>query len=466
MAVERPAERPEPARDPSADAIGRQVTEQLPSLLADLGRLIAIPSVATEGFPAEPVLAAHDLVVDLLRGVGVEDLEDLHIEGKTAPVILGTVPGPEGAPTVLFYTHYDVVPAGDLELWDTPPFEPTRRDGAIYGRGAADSKANIIGIVAMLRLLGPQPPVTIKVVLEGQEEFGSPFDHFPPQAPERFAADAMVIADLGSVRPGTPTLTVALRGSATVTVSLDTLVTDKHSGQFGGAAPDARLALLRALASLHDDVGDVAVEGLLREPWTGEGYTEAEFRELAEIHDGRPLQGSGTIGERIWSGPAITVIGFDAPPTAAPVNAVASSARAVLNLRVHPQQDAAEAQAALVAHLEAQRPFGLELTVTPGEVGNGFATDLDGPAGTAALLALSSAWGQPAGTMASGGSIPLVMALHEAVPQAEKLLLGATDGYSNIHGPNERVLIDELVRAIVAKVLLVHGIARAAGSGR
>lgn len=425
----------------------------MPQLKSDLVRLAALASVAADGYPAAPLFEAHDLVVQLLRDAGVEQIEDLVIEGKTAPVITATVPGPDGAPTVLLYTHYDVVPADDVELWDTPPFEPTERDGAIYGRGTADSKANIVSILGAIRLYGGKPPVTLKLVFEGQEEFGSPFDNYPVEAPELFAADAMVIADVGSVRPGSPTLTVALRGSAVVTVELETLQTDKHSGLYGGIAPDARLALIRALATLHDDNGDVAVEGLRREEWTGTSYTEQELRELAEVLDGRPLMGTGGIGERIWSGPAITVIGFDAPSVDSSINAVASSARAALNLRVHPEQEAAEAQAALVRHLEALRPFGLSLKVTAGEVGNGFAAPMGGNGFDAAMTALGQAWGEEAGLMAGGGSIPLVMALHTAVPKAEKLLFGATDGYANIHGPNERVLVDELEKAVVAKAV-------------
>jgi acetylornithine deacetylase/succinyl-diaminopimelate desuccinylase-like protein len=251
-------------------------------------------------------------------------------------------------------------------------------------------------------------------------------------------------------------LTVALRGSATVTVNIRSLAGDKHSGQYGGAAPDARLALIRALATLHDDAGDVAVAGLRRVPWEGATYTEEEFRELSEVVAGVPLQGTGTIGERIWSGPAITVIGFDAPPTDAPLNSVAGSAKAVLNLRVHPEQDAAEAQAALVAHLRAQHPFGMDLEVVPNETGNGFAAPLGGPAYDAAVNALSAAWGSSVELMAGGGSIPVVMALHEAVPAAEKLLFGATDGYSNIHAPNERVLIGEIEKAVIAMAIFLQ----------
>ncbi|MDV6274651.1 M20/M25/M40 family metallo-hydrolase [Rhodococcus erythropolis] len=444
---------PEESASPSYSTIKETVAGLMPTLESELVELVRIPSIATEGFSSEPLFEAHDLIVSLLEKSGVTKIEKLEITGKTAPVIIATVPGPPESPTVLMYSHYDVVPADDVELWDSPPFEPTKRDGAIYGRGTADSKANVIGMIGALRVFDGKPPVTVKLVIEGQEEFGSPFDNYPPEAPELFAADAMVIADVGSVRPGSPTLTVALRGSAQVIVELTTLGADKHNGLYGGAAPDARLALIRALASLHDDNGDVAVDGLLREPWTGSSYTEEEFRTLAEIRDGLPLLGTGGIGERIWSGPAITVTGIDAPPVDGAVNAVASTARAVINLRVHPRQPAVEAQAALIRHLEALRPFGLQLTVTAGETGDGFAAAESGPAFDAALSALSQSWGEPAGLMAGGGSIPLVMALDTAVPTAEKLLFGATDGYANIHGPNERVLLDELEKAVVAKAL-------------
>lgn len=441
-----------------------QVRELLPRLVDDLKAFVAIESVSGDGVPPAPLFAAHDFVVDKLRAVGVTDIDDLVIEGKVSPVVVARIPPPEGAPTVLLYTHYDVVPAGDLDLWDTPPFEATERDGAIYGRGTADSKGNLLAIIAALEVHGGRPPVGVTVIFEGQEEVGSPFDHYPPEAPELFRADAMVVADVGSVRPGVPTLTVALRGSAAVDVEVRTLAGDKHSGIFGGAAPDARLALLRALATLHDEHGDVAVPGLRREPWPGETYTDEEFRELAEVLDGVPLQGTGDLGSRIWTGPAVTVIGLDAPPTSSPMNAVAAHAKASLNVRVHPRQDPFEAQAALVEHLRSLRPFGLELQVTAGEAGPGFAAELDGPGFDAASAALEAAWGRPSVTMAGGGSIPLVMALHEAVPAAEILLFGATDSYANIHAPNERVLVDELEKAVVAKAVLFDELAAGWGA--
>lgn len=424
----------------------------MPQLRADLGALVGIPSVSTFGYPEprEHVLAAADAVTALLRDAGVQELGTLDLP-DTAPVVTGSIPAPPGAPTVLLYGHYDVVPPGALEEWESPPFEAVERDGAIYGRGAADSKSNVLVHVGALRAWQGRPPVGIKVVVEGMEEVGSAFATYPPTDPERFAADAMVIADMGSLRPGVPTLTVALRGMAAVIVEASTLAGPKHSGQFGGAAPDALIALIHALASLHDANGDVAIPGLQREPWQGASYSEDEFRELAEFGPGLPFFGTGGLGERVWSGPAATVTGLDALPVDGAVNAVVPYARAKVSIRIHPGQDPVEAQAALARHLEGQRPFGIDLRVTLAETGRGFAAQTGGPAYDAARAALTTAWGAEAVEVASGGSIPLVSALQDAVPDAEILLIGTTDGFANIHAPNERVLVSEFESAVLAE---------------
>ncbi|MCX4528950.1 M20/M25/M40 family metallo-hydrolase [Streptomyces sp. NBC_01551] len=419
-------------------------------LRADLERLAAIPSIAFPGHPAEPVQEAHDLVVSLLREAGVPTVERIDLPG-TAPVVYGDIPPPEpDAPTVLLYGHYDVQPAGDESLWLSPPFVPTPVPGGLRARGIADDKSNLIAYLGMLRLYEGRPPVGIKLVVEGQEEYGSVFDAFPPTDPARFACDAMVIADLGNLRPGTPTLTTGLRGACEVMVEVRTLAEPRHSGEFGGAAPDALLVLLHALATLHDARGDVAVPGLRREPWEGTTYTDEEFRDLASVHDDLPLLGSGSLGERLWSGPAITVIGLDAPGVEQAASAVVPYARAKLNLRFHPLQDPHEARERLVDHLLAQRPFGIPLTVTPGDTGPGFEARTGGPAYRAALTALKEAWGTEASYVATGGSIPLVNGLAKAAPEAEVLLFGAQDSMCNLHAPNERVLLSELRNTVVA----------------
>ena len=190
------------------------VAKLMPALRRELADLVAIPSISALDYPAETrpaLLQAYEEVSRLFADAGVTILDPLELP-DTAPVLMGEIPAPEGAPTVLLYSHYDVVPVGDEDKWESPPFEATERDGAIYGRGAADTKSNILMHTGAIRAWGGTPPVGIKIVIEGQEEVGGgAFATFPAIRPELFEADAMVIGDMGSVRPGVPTLTIALR---------------------------------------------------------------------------------------------------------------------------------------------------------------------------------------------------------------------------------------------------------------
>jgi cysteinylglycine-S-conjugate dipeptidase len=435
--------------------IADRVSALMPGLKSDLARLVAIPSVSSPGFPEPrgPILEAYEMVVSLLSDVGVQNVGALELP-ETAPVITGEIPGPAGAPTVLLYSHYDVVPAGDEALWVSPPFEAIERDGAIFGRGTADSKSNVLAHVGALRVWDGRPPVGVKLVIEGQEEVGSPLEEgYPSEHPEAFRADAIIVADAGSIRAGQPSLTVSLRGDARITVEVRTLASNKHSGQFGGAAPDALVALLCALASLYDENGDVAVEGVRREEWSGESYSDDEFRRLAEIEAGMPIVGTGSIGSRIWTGASITVLGIDAPAVEGAAAAVQSHARASLNVRVHPEQAATEAQAAVIRHLEAQRPFGVPLEVTAGATGDGFRARSGGIAWDAMASAIEQAWGRRPVEIATGGAIPLVKAMSDGVPDAAIFVLGACDSFANIHGPNERLLVDEWKKAVIAEAV-------------
>ena len=439
----------------------------MPEITRELETLVAIPSVSVAGYPESThagLAAAQSEVTRVFAESGIEHFDTIVLPG-TAPVVFGEIPAPPGAPTVLLYGHYDVVGAGDESLWETSPFVPTAKDGAIHGRGTADTKGNIVACAGALRAWGGRPPVGIKVVVEGLEEVGGgAFTTYPQTDPERFACDVMVIADMGNMRPGLPTLTVGLRGMANVLVEVRTLGSAKHSGQYGGAAPDALLALMRGIASLHDDRGDVAVAGLRRDVWTGGGPTDEEFRALAGIADGMPLIGTGTLGERIWTGPAITVIGVDVPSVDHALNAVSPYARAKLNVRVHPEQDPVEAQDAVMRHLRDALPFGVALTVTGLETGQGYAAQIDGPVYDVARSVWADAWDAETVFIGAGGSIPLVSSLHQAAPAADILLVGCTDGYSNIHGPNERVLLDELERTTVAIADLLGRLGQAAGA--
>ena len=437
----------------TSQELRERVKALMPAVTQELETLVAIPSVSIPGYPESThaaLAAAQREVTRVFADSGIERFDTIDLPG-TAPIVFGEIPAPPGAPTVLLYGHYDVVGAGDESLWNTAPFVPTTIDGAMFGRGTADTKGNIVACAGAIRAWGGRPPVGIKVVVEGLEEVGGgAFTTYPQTDPTRFASDVMVIADMGNMRPGIPTLTVGLRGMANVVIEVRTLGSGKHSGQYGGAAPDALLALMRGIASLHDDRGDVAVAGLRRDPWTGGGPTDDEFRSLAEVTDGVPLIGTGTLGERIWTGPAITVIGVDVPSVDNALNAVSPYARAKLNVRVHPEQDPREAQEAVIRHLRDAMPFGIALTVSGAETGFGYAAQVDGPVYDIARSVWADAWEADTVQIGAGGSIPLVRSLHEAAPAADILLVGCTDGYSNIHGPNERVLLDELERTTVA----------------
>jgi acetylornithine deacetylase/succinyl-diaminopimelate desuccinylase-like protein len=420
------------------------------SLVADLLELAAIPSIAFPGYPAEPMQRAHRWIVEALTAAGARNVQDLDV-GDPAPTIVATFPGPRpDSPVVLLYAHYDVQPPGDG--WTTPPFTPTpyeSEDGpAIRGRGVADDKANVIAQLGALRVFDGRPPVTVKVLVDSGEEYGNELESLVLDQPDLFAADVVVIADLGNLRPGTPTLTTALRGSAELLVEVCTLDGPCHSGSYGGAAPDALLTLIQALATLHTPAGDVAVEGLRREPWDSE-LTEAEFRDLASVRDGLPLFGTGGLGERLWSGPAITVTALDAPSVDNGPAAVQPYARARVNLRIHPSQDPHEAQQFVAQHLEDLKPFGIPLLVTREYAGPGFDAPTNGPAYQAAVSALRAAWEtDTVSLVANGGTVPLVNAL--AASGAEVLLFGAQDNRARQHAPDERVVIAELRATVVA----------------
>ncbi len=237
-----------------------RVAADMPRVRADLEELVRIPGCAFPGFPDADIQRACDKVVEILTAAGYASVRRLEIEGGK-PAVLAETPGPPGSPTVLLYAHYDVQPGGDESLWDSPAFEPTEREGRLYGRGAADDKSGVVIHAAVMRAFQGRPPCTVRVIVEGEEEWGGPFEEYPRAHPEVFAADAIVVADVGNARVGEPTFTTALRGMAAVTVHCRTLKSAVHSGVFGGPAPDALMALIGLLATLRDGDGETAIDG-------------------------------------------------------------------------------------------------------------------------------------------------------------------------------------------------------------
>ncbi len=432
-----------------------QTRALMPDVIRDLKDLIRFPSVAFPGYPQEPVIAMADATVGLLRKYGLSNARLIDVPGGY-PAVYGEIHAPPGKPTVLMYAHYDVQPAQKKDGWDTDPWEPREKGGRLYGRGAADDKSGIVMIAASIRIFGGKPPVGIKVVIEGEEETTSHIEDFALANPGLFACDAFIIADNGNLSVGEPALTTSLRGEVSCIIEVRTLDHAVHSGMFGGAAPDALIALIKILATLHEAQGDVAVKGL-RSDASGNGrYPVGNYRADAGVIDGVDLIGTGPLGDRLWFKPSITVIGIDAPSLRKAANILIPRASAKISMRIAPDADAGHEVQILMDHLRSAAPWNVRIDVK--EVGHsaGFTCPTGGPGYVAAKSALETVFGLPALEKGTGGSIPLLNVLHKKVPHAEFILWGAEDAAGScIHGTDESVNIGDLERIIAAQSLFL-----------
>jgi acetylornithine deacetylase/succinyl-diaminopimelate desuccinylase-like protein len=452
-----------PVLDSEVERLRAVMHALLPQVRADLEDLVRIPSVSAAAFDQAHVQASADAVEGLLRGAGLDDVQQLRVsvDGRPgAPAVVGRRPGPEGSPTVLLYAHHDVQPPGADADWATPVFEPTERDGRLYGRGAADDKAGVMVHVAALRALGAELGVGVVVFVEGEEEIGSPtFGAFLAEHRDLLAADVIVVADSVNWKVGVPALTTSLRGLVDGFITVRTLDHAVHSGMYGGPVPDAMLATVRLLDSFWDAAGDVAIEGLVRGEAEALDYPEADLRADAGVLDGVQLIGTGSLTSRMWTKPALCIIGIDATSVDAASNTLQPSVRVRFSLRIAPGQDPAAALAAVRAHVLAQAPFGAQVEVTEGEAGQAFAADVEGPVYRTARWALERSWGTAPVQIGIGGSIPFIADLLEAYPAATVLVTGVEDPDSRAHGANESLHLGEFERACLAEALLLKALA-------
>lgn len=445
-------------RPRTAAALREAVARELPGVRADLERLVSIPSIAFPGFDHGEVQRSAEATAELLRGCGLE-VDIVRAGGQ--PAVIGSRPAPPGAPTVLLYAHHDVQPIGDATRWQSDPFTVTERDGRLFGRGVSDDKAGVMAHVAALRALGEPPPVGVVVFVEGEEEYGSgSLEQLLAAHRDRLAADVIVIADSGNWDVGVPALTTSLRGIVNLVVEVRTLESAVHSGMFGGAVPDALTALCRLLATLHDEAGDVAVDGLTRGPASGLEYPPERLRTEAGLVDGVALIATGPLVERLWTKPAMSVLAIDAPRTDEAPNALVPSATAKLSLRIAPGQDPKVAYELVEAHLRSHAPWGAAVTVTLEGLGSPCAIDASGPAYDLARAAFRTAWdGMDPVDIGVGGSIPFIATFQEMFPDSAILVTGIGDPYSRIHGPNESLHLGEFSRICLAEALLLTHLA-------
>jgi cysteinylglycine-S-conjugate dipeptidase len=473
---------------PAETVVPEGLDDVAAALLEGIGRtrswleeLVAIPSISSSPAHVDDCRRSALRTAELLREAGLDDVE-----------LLELAPGPDGAPvhpyvtgawleaateapTVLLYAHHDVQPVGTADRWTSPPFEPTERDGRLYARGAADDKAGILAHVAALRAWRDArggAPVNVKVIVEGEEEIGSPnLDRFLAAHADRLRADVIVLTDLANWKVGWPSITYALRGMAEATVTVRTLAQPVHSGMWGGPVPDALTGATRLIATLHDDHGAIAVPGFdddvrplspaERERLEDLALDPDELRADVRLLDGVELAGDPdrSLLEQLWMRPTITPVGIDAPSVAEASNTLLSEVRVKLSVRLAPGQDPDRALEVLADHLRTRAPFGAQVEVELGERNPAWVIEPGGPAWDAAVTAMAAAYGRAPAAIGCGGSIPFVQPFADAFGGAPCLLVGVEDPASNAHGEDESLHLGDFTKACLTEAFLLAELA-------
>lgn len=442
---------------------------------AELEALVRIPSISADPARSADVVASAEATAELLTAHGLEQVRLAGVDGSHPYVIGEWMHAGADAPTVLLYAHHDVQPPGIVENWESDPFEPAERGGRLYGRGSADDKAGAVAhahaVSAWLAASG-ELPCNVRVLIEGEEEIGSPTLHaFLSAHIDELRSDVLVLADAGNWKVGVPGLTYSLRGLAAADIELRALDGPVHSGMAGGAIPDPVMAMARLLASLVDERGDVAIDGFWddvvvpsdaeRAPIAGLDDDAGGFGSALGVRPGVGNVGDPnvTLHERLWFRPSLTVIGIDGHPIKGSSNQIVARASARLSFRLAPGQEPDRVLAQVRLHIERNVPWGLELRFRSLEGAPAWQTDPSGPAFDAARRALRAGFGTEPVLMGVGGSIPFVGPFADAFGGIPALLLGPADPRSRIHGENESLHLDDWNKLIASEVHLLAELA-------
>ncbi len=414
----------------------------------ELKRFVAIPSVSAKSEHRPDIRRAADWLVERLLEAGMTTAEIHPTAGH--PIVVAEWRGAPGAPTILVYGHYDVQPPEPLGEWKSPPFEPEVRDGKLYGRGSVDDKGQVYmyvkAVEAHMATRGGLP-VNLVMIIEGEEEIGSPnLEAFLVENRERFACEAVLISDTGMFAPGLPSITTGLRGLAYMEVRVQGPAGDLHSGTYGGAVINPAVALAGIIARLHDDQGRVTIPGFYDDVLPLSAEDRARIAGLpfedetlrAEV--GAPALGGeagyGTL-ERIWVRPTLDVNGLLSGYTGEGAKTVLPArAMAKISMRLVPDQSHRDIEEKFTAHVRSLAPPGVSIEVEALHGGEPWHADPTGSIFQDAAAALEAAFGRPPVYIREGGSIPIVRAFEQTLDAPVALLGFALPG-SNTHAPNE-----------------------------
>jgi len=449
--------------------------EHLPDFQRTLVEMSRIPSVSADGYPPEEVRRSAEAVAGALRHAGVENVQLLEIPG-VHPYVYGDWLHAPDAPTILLYGHHDVQPEGRPEKWLSPPFEPTERNGRLYGRGTADDKAGVMAHVAAVASYlrsGGRLPCNVKFIVEGEEEIGSEnLGRFLERYHGMMAADFIVLSDTANFDTGIPALTYQLRGICQVDVEVQALERPVHSGMWGGPVPDPVQVLCRLVADLQGKDGSLNVPGLYRKvarPAKKQlarirklPFDEAKFKREAGMMRGMKLAGEKgfSVYEKLWTRPSLTVIAFEARPIKGSSNQIIDAARARLSLRTVPRMDAKEAGRLLAKKLTAKPPYGVKITARVTGGTPWWTTDPEGPAFEAARRALKAGFRKETAMIGAGGSIGFVQPFADLLGGAPCLLMGVEDPACNAHSENESLHLGDWVKCMRSAVHLYDELSR------
>ncbi len=443
------------------------------SYLEEFFTFLRFPSVSTDDAYSEKLGECAHWLVEKLNGIG---LETQLVSTPGHPIVWAKNKHQPGRKTVMLYGHYDVQPPDPLELWDSPPFDPVLKNGYVFARGATDNKgqifAHILGIQEMMAENGDLP-VNLHLIIEGEEEVGSDnLPNFLKEHRDELKCDVAVVSDTGMIAKGVPTLSYGLRGVTACEVRVTGSKMDLHSGVFGGAVANSVTALVRLLATLHDENGHIAVEGFYDdvkplEEWEREAWRKLPIDGDKEILDetGSPeLFGEKDFStlERLWARPTAEINGIGGGYQGKGTKTViASHAMAKLTFRLVPNQDGAKILKLVRKHFEKHLPPGVTMEIIDGHSGPWYLTDPHSAFGEAAQSALQQAFGKKVALIREGGSIPIVSQFREILG-VETLLLGLALPDCRAHSPNENFPIENLDVGIKMNKAILQEIGKAA----